>query len=386
MADHKLTLLLLPEPFAVCRLEPVAPLPPWAPAGAFLSVTRTADELSLVTLDDSVPNGVRCERGWRCLRVEGTLDIGQIGVLASLLVPLVAAGVSVFVVSTFDTDYLFVREGDLARASGALAAAGHAVKESGEARRGDLPRPPDLEMSPEEPIALAAYEQLADAYAERIDAKAHNACYDRPAVLSLLPPVAGRRVLDAGCGPGVYAEWLAGHGAEVVGIDVSPRMVELARLRLGGTATLFRADLARPLDFLPPASFDLVLAALTLDYVRDWDAVLGEFARVLRDPGHLVFSVGHPADEFYDHHPGGSYFDVECVEYEWRGFGTPVRVPYYRRPLQAMLTPLLGAGFALERLLEPRPVPEFKDRDPADYDKLLRRPGFLCVRARKGPP
>jgi len=73
----------------------------------------------------------------------------------------------------------------------------------------------------EEPIALEAYSRLADAFAARIDTHPSNACYDRPAVISLLPPVEGRRVLDAGCGPGVYAEWLAGRGAEVVGVGVA---------------------------------------------------------------------------------------------------------------------------------------------------------------------
>jgi SAM-dependent methyltransferase len=236
----------------------------------------------------------------------------------------------------------------------------------------------------ETPIALEVYSQVADAYAARIDTKAHNAFYDRPAVLSLLPAVAGRRVLDAGCGPGVYAEWLAEQGAEVLGIDVCPRMLELARGRLGGKASFALADLGRPLDFLPPASFDLVVSALTLDYVRDWDGIFREFFRVLREPGHLVFSVGHPADEFYDHHPQGNYFEVEVVDYEWRSFGPPVRMPYYRRPLQAMVGPLLAAGFVLEQLLEPRPVPQFQDTDQADYQKLMRQPGFICFRARKG--
>src|SRR5687768_6841087 len=131
----------------------------------------------------------------------------------------------------------------------------------------------------EQPIALEAYTRLADALAARIDTKAHNAFYDRPAVLSLLPAVEGKRVLDAGCGPGVYAEWLAGQGAEVVGVDVCPRMVELARLRLGDRATVIEADLGRPLDIIPAASFDLVLSALAMDYVRDWDAAFREFFR-----------------------------------------------------------------------------------------------------------
>jgi SAM-dependent methyltransferase len=235
----------------------------------------------------------------------------------------------------------------------------------------------------EEPIALEAYSLLADAYAARIDTKAHNAFYDRPAVLSLLPPVEGRRVLDAACGPGAYTEWLVGRGADVVGLDVCPRMLELAQMRLGSKASFIQADLGRPLDFLAPASFDLIVSALTLDYVRDWGAVFREFFRVLHDGGHLVFSVGHPADEFYEHHRQGNYFDIEEVDYVWRGFGPVVRMPYYRRPLAAMLDPLLSAGFLLERLLEPRPVPEFKEQDPADYEKLMKQPGFLCVRAQK---
>jgi SAM-dependent methyltransferase len=169
----------------------------------------------------------------------------------------------------------------------------------------------------------------------------------------------------------------------VVGVDVCPRMVHLARLRLGDRATVSEADLGGPLDFLAAASFDLVLSALAMDYVRDWDAAFGEFFRLLRGGGHLVFSVEHPSDVFYEHHPHGNYFEVERVEYEWRGLGTPVRVPSYRRPLQAMLGPLLEAGFVLERLLEPRPVPEFEEQDPADYEKLLRQPGFVCFRLRK---
>jgi SAM-dependent methyltransferase len=236
-----------------------------------------------------------------------------------------------------------------------------------------------------EAIALEAYELLAEVFASRIDTKAHNAFYERPATLALLPPVKGRRILDAGCGPGVYAEWLVEQGAEVVGVDVSPRMLELARRRLGDRATLRQADLGAPLDFLNAASYDVIVSALVLDYVEDWGSLFREFFRLLRQPGHLVFSVGHPFDEFFDHHPSGNYFDVERVEMTWRGFGPPVAVPYFRRPLGAMLDPLLAAGFVLDRLVEPRPVPEFKEHDPADYAKLSRTPGFLCIRARKGP-
>jgi hypothetical protein len=95
--------------------------------GSFLSVTRTADELSVVCAQDAVPGGVRCERGWRCLRVAGTLEFSLVGVLASLLGPLADAAVGVFVVSTFDTDYLLVKERDFGRAVEALRRHGHPV-------------------------------------------------------------------------------------------------------------------------------------------------------------------------------------------------------------------------------------------------------------------
>ena len=235
----------------------------------------------------------------------------------------------------------------------------------------------------DDPIALDAYERLAEAYAARVDTKAHNALYERPATLSLLPPVEGKRVLDAGCGPGVYAEWLVRHGAEVVAFDVSPKMVQLAKARLQGKAQVHVASFSGPLDFAEPESFDPVLSPLALDYARDWEAVFREFFRLLRRPGYFVFSVAHPFDEFYKHHSTGNYFNIERVEYEYSGFGTPVRVPSYRRPLSAMLDPLLETGFILEHLLEPTPLEEFKDLDPLDYAKLMRQPGFLCLRARK---
>jgi len=236
----------------------------------------------------------------------------------------------------------------------------------------------------EGPIALDEYELLAASYAAKIDTKAHNAFYDRPAVISLLPSVQGKRVLDAGCGPGAYSEWLVNQGADVVGIDASPAMIALANRRLAGRVELFQADLGQPLNFLQEASFDIIVSALVLDYIKDWSALFAEFFRILRDPGFLVFSASHPADEFFDHHPNGNYFDTERVEMTWMMTGSPVSIPYYRRPLGAMVNPLLEAGFTLERLLEPRPVPEFKESDPRDYEKLLRSPGFICFRARKG--
>lgn len=233
------------------------------------------------------------------------------------------------------------------------------------------------------PVAQEAYNQLADDYAARIDSKAHNAFYDRPAVLSLLPDVTGKRVLDAGCGPGAYAEWLLDHGAQVVAVDANEKMLAHARERTGDRAEFHLANLNAPLDFLADASFDLVICPLVLDYIRDWTPLFREFQRVLRPGGVLVFSHGHPASEFFLYYADGNYHEVEQVSWEWTGFGTVVTMPSYRRPLAAVFNPLIDAGFVLDRVLEPRPIEAFREADREHYDQLMRQPGFLCIRAVK---
>jgi hypothetical protein len=114
--------------YAVSRLDAHASLPGWVVGGPFVSFTRTADELSVVCRGEVVPEGVRCERGWRCLRVGGTLDFSLVGILALPVGPLAEAGVSVFAVSTFDTDYLLVKQADFQRAVDVLLTAGHTVR------------------------------------------------------------------------------------------------------------------------------------------------------------------------------------------------------------------------------------------------------------------
>jgi SAM-dependent methyltransferase len=237
---------------------------------------------------------------------------------------------------------------------------------------------------PVKPLALDAYETLAERYAARIDTKAHNAYYERPAMLALLPePINELRILDAGCGPGWYADWFLARGADVTGVDVSPKMIELARQRTGGRGTFHVADLGQRLDFLTDHTFDLVFSALALHYIPDWRTPLGEFHRVLRPGGLLIFSTDHPcaAMEFSQ---SGNYFEHEEIGMFWRSFGgEPVYVPWYRYPLGAITGWLWESGFVIERLVEPRPVPEFAQDEPEHYEEYQRTPGFMCIRARK---
>jgi SAM-dependent methyltransferase len=241
-----------------------------------------------------------------------------------------------------------------------------------------------VEKGPE-PVAREAYEKLADSYAARAPTKPHNAYYERPATLSLLGEVAGKRVLDAGCGPGIYAEELVARGAEVVGFDASGRMVELARERLGGRAEISQANLEEPLAWLQDDSFDLVVSALTMDYVENWNVPLAEFYRVLKPAGRLVFSVEHPTFKFIEqvHEGEGSYFETALGGMEWRGFAERVWMPSYRRPLGVMVDAILGAGFVFGGMLEPRPDERFREADPEEYERLNRMPGFLCFVGRK---
>jgi hypothetical protein len=121
------TLDLLAGSYAICRLSADTPVPSWASRAAFSSTTRTSNELSIVCASEDVPPDVQAQRGYRGLVVRGPLDFNLVGVLASLAGALAAASVSIFAVSTFDTDYLFVREADLDRAVDALRHGGYTV-------------------------------------------------------------------------------------------------------------------------------------------------------------------------------------------------------------------------------------------------------------------
>ena len=132
-----LTLHILPDHLAVCRLPADAPIPERPPSAAFWAVTYTGEELSVVLPQEAASPRWRVEPGWRCLKVLGPLDFGLTGVLAAIAVPLAEAGVPIFALSTYDTDYVLVKGEDLDRAKEALRACGHVVEpSSGLARPG----------------------------------------------------------------------------------------------------------------------------------------------------------------------------------------------------------------------------------------------------------
>jgi hypothetical protein len=126
-AIRHLELSLLPERFAISRLAADSPIPDWATQGPFYSVTRTGDELSIVTELSRVPADIQSQPVWRVLKVHGPFVLSEIGVLAALAMPLAEAKISLFAISTFDTDYLLVASETLPAAVASLARAGHTI-------------------------------------------------------------------------------------------------------------------------------------------------------------------------------------------------------------------------------------------------------------------
>jgi SAM-dependent methyltransferase len=217
------------------------------------------------------------------------------------------------------------------------------------------------------------YEPFADAFDAHARHSAYNALYDRPAMLALLGDVSNLDVLDAGCGPGFYAEALVRAGARVTGFDASPRMIELARDKVGDAARLRVADLEQPLDWLADGSFDLVVLALVVHHLDGRVETLKELRRVLRPGGRLVLSTVHPMDDW--RRLGGAYFDRGPVSEEWND-GWAVR--FWRQPLGAWCEEFRSAGFLIERVIEPLPDPAMHSVDPDTFERLSQAPAFIA--------
>lgn len=236
---------------------------------------------------------------------------------------------------------------------------------------------PGNRVLPAEPPRVNDYDTLAEGYTASNETSLFNAYYERPAMLALAGDVAGRRILDAGCGSGPLFAALRDRGAIVTGFDSSAGMLAQARRRLGDDASLQVADLGRPLPYADGA-FDDVIASLVLHYLEDWGPALAELRRVLKPGGRLIASVDHPFAIVGLQRQEGKkvdYFATYNWTEEWTMGGETVPMSFWNRPLHAMTDAFTAAGFRISVISEPDPVPEARDLFP---DMLAEKPSFLC--------
>jgi SAM-dependent methyltransferase len=247
----------------------------------------------------------------------------------------------------------------------------------GYARMDRMPPVPESSAGSADRAVANDYDSFAEAYSAENEASLANAYYERPAILALAGDVAGRRILDAGCGSGPLFAALRDRGAIMTGFDSSAGMLEQARRRLGDDADLQVAALGSPLPF-PDDTFDDVTASLVLHYLEDWGPALAELRRVLKPGGRLIVSVDHPFAINLMHREAGrkaDYFATSSRTEEWTVGGQTVPMSFWQRPLHAMTDAFTAAGFRVAVISEPAPAPAARELFP---DVTAARPRFLC--------
>ncbi len=194
--------------------------------------------------------------------------------------------------------------------------------------------------------------------------------YDRLAVISLLPSIKNKKILDAGCGPGIYSEWLVSKGAEVTAIDFSAEMLKIINKKLGKKIRLFQADLNERISFLENNEFDLILSTMILQHIKDWSEPFSEFNRILKPGGEFIFSTIHPFADITD---STNYFEIEKVIEDWYDYG--IALSSYRRPLEYIFRIIKNSGFSIIEMIEPKP----ENLD----DSFSTTPWFICFKLKK---
>jgi len=237
-----------------------------------------------------------------------------------------------------------------------------------------MPAVSESSAEPSDRAVANDYDRFAEAYTAETEANLINGYYARPAILDLAGDVAGRRILDVGCGSGPLFAALRERGATVTGMDSSAKMLKLARQRLGASAALHLADLGNPLPFANDA-FDDVIASLVLHYLQDWTAPLAELRRVLTPGGRLIASVDHPFASQLQAGPGADYFATRKWSFEWTFGGHSALMSFWHRPLHVMTDAFTTAGFRIAVISEPPPAPGARELFP---DELADKSAFLC--------
>lgn len=248
---------------------------------------------------------------------------------------------------------------------------------------------------------MEQWEDNSQAYANLIDGRGtpHHRMILNPCVERLIGEVKGKQFLDAGCGEGYLSRSYAQKGARVTGIDISPRLISIAQSQ-EQTQVHYKVENICKMNSISNDSFDIVLCNLVLLNVPCFDEALSEFYRVLKPEGILVFSIVHPAFNFYG--PGkwemgekdpqtqrraglffrvDNYYDETVYQRYWRtrkGEKFPRPISFFHRTVSTYVNTVCRAGFAIVEIDEPRP-----EADDDFFERENRIPFFLVVKARK---
>jgi 2-polyprenyl-3-methyl-5-hydroxy-6-metoxy-1,4-benzoquinol methylase len=239
---------------------------------------------------------------------------------------------------------------------------------------------------------IQSWESIADDWVKHADTNDYRNHFLLPTTLDLLGDVAGKRILDVGCGEGGYSRALALRGAQVTGIDGSARLIEVARERaqVQELTIKYLVQNANSMSGVDTHAFDIVLAAMSLMDVEDYIGSITEIKRVLKPEGYLLMSITHPCFSApvskWERDSKGNLVHFIVDQYfdkiAWESFITDkFRKPVLRRhmPLQDFINPLIKQGFSLALFLEPVPTDEQIQKSPR-FPRLKRIPYFLFMK------
>lgn len=225
------------------------------------------------------------------------------------------------------------------------------------------------------------YSKYAKDYGKVVLDNVYNAQLERPSHQAMLPELQGKSVLDLGCGPGVYAQYLTERGAQVTSIDVSQDMVDIVKNKLGDSVNAYRQDLSLGLPQESDGQYDLVISPLAVHYLEDLTPLFSDIKRVLKKDGIFLFSTHHPMIDF-QYSPSGNYFEQELLTQTWDMIGKPVEVRFYRRSFTQIFQYITQAGFAVVEFNEGQPDESMQQASPESYKHLSANPNFTFYKCR----
>ena len=247
-------------------------------------------------------------------------------------------------------------------------------------------------MKQEEKEAKKNYGKSAEAYhkwrtVENPQGWFYNELLEMPATLKLLGNVKGKKILDFGCGSGIYAKLLTKKGAKVKGFDLSPEMLAIAKKENPGLDLIEGSGYKIPFK----EKFDIVLASLVVHYLKDWNKMLREIKKVLKKEGYFIFSTGNPVAEAKKKITCGNetvkvldgYFNEGKIYGEWKNNkGKRMKISTYHKTYETIIKTLIKNGFEIVDYIDCFPLKKAKKLFPEDYAEFIRRPFFSAWKVR----